>query len=132
MSSYPASVKKQQTPLRRVTVRNAVTGKTTMMPDPRTGTAKKGADGSDEFSAAAPPQPVCAACAELFAASRELAALYARALTGAKELLLDDTLHHHTGDEAWVRLLRSLGADDRALWARASASDRRRDARLPL
>lgn len=47
---------------------------------------------------------------------------YAALLHNAKALFIDDALHHYSGDEAWLRVLRALGWSDEAVHAAASSS----------
>ncbi|KPI84206.1 hypothetical protein ABL78_6746 [Leptomonas seymouri] len=58
--------------------------------------------------------PACSTCVACYKASEEVLRASTAVLTNAKSLFLDDVVHHYSGDEAWIRVLRSLG------WAEAS------------
>ncbi|KAG5479890.1 hypothetical protein LSCM4_05898 [Leishmania orientalis] len=56
----------------------------------------------------------CSRCAACLKASQEVLQAYNALLRNSKRLFIDDALHHYSGDEAWIRVLRSLGwSDDR-------------------
>lgn len=60
-------------------------------------------------AAAAPPPPACAECVACYRASESVMIALTEVLANAKRLLLDDAMHHYSGDEAWIRVLRALG-----------------------
>ncbi|CAJ1024307.1 hypothetical protein, conserved [Leishmania lindenbergi] len=53
--------------------------------------------------------PACPSCAACLKASQEVLRAYNALLLNSKQLFIDDALHHYSGDEAWIRVLRSLG-----------------------
>ncbi|GET88425.1 hypothetical protein, conserved [Leishmania tarentolae] len=80
----------------------------------RTGATLPTATGTLSSSGQRSPVPVeeapaCPCCAACFKASLEVLHAYKALLLNSKRLFIDDALHHYSGDEAWIRVLRSLG-----------------------
>ncbi|KAG5479501.1 hypothetical protein LSCM1_04767 [Leishmania martiniquensis] len=61
------------------------------------------------FPVLAETAPACARCAACLKASQEVLHAYNALLLNSKRLFIDDALHHYSGDEAWIRVLRALG-----------------------
>lgn len=119
-----APAKKERTHLRPATVRSVVadrTASTTAMAVTRLN-AKGIVHGSGKVSVSSPAEPVCATCKGVLEASASLSAAYHGVFKRTKALLLLDVVHHHSGSEAWLRILRSLGADCAALSAAAECA----------
>lgn len=56
--------------------------------------------------------PACATCVACYRASEGVATALSAVLANAKALMMDDAVHHYSGDEAWIRVLRALGYTD--------------------
>ncbi|KAG5505815.1 hypothetical protein JKF63_05151 [Porcisia hertigi] len=69
-----------------------------------------------------PPEatPACRCCAACLKASQEVLHAYSVLLLNSKRLFIDDALHHYSGDDAWIRVLRSLGWSDESASASAT------------
>lgn len=76
------------------------------LPTTTTTTASRSGQRSPVPAEAAPACPCCAACLK---ALQEVLHAYNALLLNSKRLFIDDALHHYSGDEAWIRVLRSLG-----------------------
>ncbi|KAK7196735.1 hypothetical protein NESM_000613300 [Novymonas esmeraldas] len=81
-------------------------------PTSSTGVAAPAVRSGQSSPAPAEATPACTSCCACLAASQDVLRAYAALLLNAKQLFLDDAVRHFRGDEAWVRVLHSLGWSD--------------------
>ncbi|KAL7698447.1 hypothetical protein N2W54_000335 [Lotmaria passim] len=82
---------------------------------PKVGPSSASSARSNAASSSPQPQPeetttpACDTCVACLKASEDVARTLSAVLANTKNLFLDDVVHHYSGDEAWLRVLRSLG-----------------------